>query len=327
MKSPMNATRVSRMADHPLDDGVRYGPEPSRTRDGVAFCHWDRWLLRLAIAEPRGLPGIAAEFRRRTRARRAGGNSDEAEAMIAQVRDLESRVAMLGRAPHELLDEVERASDWLFKKAFRRVWHDGPNRRTEAMMRTPRRALEARALRGHWPRFPISPAKYEPDLQSIVGQDGSYYDYRWAGALATMLESKIEMLAMVAPSNEHRLAVYRAAMTVIIETMDRVDDSGAEVSEVFRATESAYLALARDAVSIDAVRRDLLELAICEDYGLIEGVDGFVSVLPEEHADAALRDLAAIITELRRERLDSQLAKAIALRRRVIASAQHYLPE
>jgi hypothetical protein len=314
------------MADHPLDDGVRYGPEPWRTLDGVAFCHWDRWLLRLAIAEPRGLPGIAAEFRRRTRARRAGGSSDDSEAMIAQVRDLESRLAVLGRAPHEILDDIERASDWLFKKAFRRVWHDGPNRRTEAMMRTPRRALEARALRGHWPRFPISPATYEPDLRSTVGQDGNYYDYRWAGALATMLESKIEMLAMVAPSHAHRLAIHRAAMTVIIETIDRVDDSGAEVSEMFRATEAAYLTLAREALSIDGVRRDLLELAIWEDYGLFAGVDEFLAGLPEEHADAALRDLASIITELRRERLEYQLGKAIALRRRVMASADHHSP-
>jgi hypothetical protein len=59
---------------------------------------------------------------------------------------------------------------------------------------------------------------------------GSYYDYRWTGVLATMLESKVEMLAMSAPADEHRLAIHRAAMTVIVEAMDRVDDSGAEMS-------------------------------------------------------------------------------------------------
>lgn len=122
----MKAGPVSRIVERPLDDGVRYGPEPWRTIDGIMFCHWDRWLLRLAIAEPGGLRAIAVEFRRRTRARRAGGSLDEAEAMIAQVTDLESRLAFLGRAPHEVLDDVERASEWLWKKAFRRVWHDGP---------------------------------------------------------------------------------------------------------------------------------------------------------------------------------------------------------
>ncbi len=189
------------------------------------------------------------------------------------------------------------------------------------MGRTARRVLGARALRGHWSRFPISPAKYEPELQSTVGPDGSYYDYCWAGALATMLESKIEMLTMSAPADEHQLATHRAAMTVIVEMMDRVDDSGADVSAVFRASERAYLALARNALSTAVVLRDLLEFTIWEDYGLIDGVDAFLTALPEEHADAALRHLALLISELRRERLDSQLAKAIALRRRVIASA------
>jgi hypothetical protein len=96
------------------------------------------------------------------------------------------------------------------------------------------------------------------------------------------------------------------------------------VSEVFRATESAYLALARDALSTPVVLRDLLELAVWEDYGLLEGLEGFLAVLSEEHADAALSHLAALISELRREHLEPQLAKAIALRRRVVASAEGY---
>ncbi len=161
----MKAGPVSRIVERPLDDGVRYGPEPWRTIDGIMFCHWDRWFLRLAIAEPGGLRAIAVEFRRRTRVRRAGGSRDEAEAMIAQVTGLESRLAFLGRAPHEVLDDVERASEWLWKKAFRRVWHDGPNRRTEAMGRTARCCVSQRpgpcVVTGRDSQ--CSPAKYEPE--------------------------------------------------------------------------------------------------------------------------------------------------------------------
>lgn len=38
--------------DEVLDDGPRLGTEPWREIDGVRFCHWDRWLLRLALTEP-----------------------------------------------------------------------------------------------------------------------------------------------------------------------------------------------------------------------------------------------------------------------------------
>jgi hypothetical protein len=39
----------------PLDDGAREGTDAWREIGGVRFCHWDRWLLRLALDEPEGL--------------------------------------------------------------------------------------------------------------------------------------------------------------------------------------------------------------------------------------------------------------------------------
>ncbi|WP_437650294.1 hypothetical protein [Sorangium sp. So ce362] len=87
-------------AERPLDDGVRYGPETWREIDGVAFCHWDRWLLRLALAEPRGLAAIQRELRARTANRRL--DRDVAEAMLAQVVDLRGRLARLARTPEAI---------------------------------------------------------------------------------------------------------------------------------------------------------------------------------------------------------------------------------
>ncbi|AGP36448.1 hypothetical protein [Sorangium cellulosum] len=123
----------------------------------------------------------------------------------------------------------------------------------------------------------------------------------------------------MAASDLERLALHRAAMTVIIEMMDRVDDSLAKMSEVFAASERAYLALARDHAGLDAILRDLLELAVWEDYGLLRGVGDFLGALQEEHANLAVRELSGIIAELRRERLDDQLARALTLRKAVLA--------
>jgi hypothetical protein len=105
----------------PLDDGARRGTDPWRQIEGVPFCHWDRWLLRLALDEPEGLRGIERSLRRRTSALNAP--DVEAEALLAQLADLEARLTALGRMPATALDDIERASTWLHAKALRRVWH------------------------------------------------------------------------------------------------------------------------------------------------------------------------------------------------------------
>ena len=76
-------------------------------------------------------------------------------------------------------------------------------------------------------------------------------------------------------------------MTVVIEAMDRVDDSLAEVSTMFREIEQAYLADLAGFAGVDGLLRDLIELTIWEDYGLIEGVEPFLRSLPVEHAEPA----------------------------------------
>ena len=75
-----------------------------------------------------------------------------------------------------MLDEPERTSEWLQRKACRRVWEASTIRRPQAMARTPRRVLEEHALLGNWGAFPESPAPYYGALNSAVGQ--GYYDYR-----------------------------------------------------------------------------------------------------------------------------------------------------
>jgi len=100
------APRVKLPSETPLDDGTRNGTETWRNVDGIAFCHWDRWLLRLSLEEPDGLSTIAREFRRRSRGH--SGQHDVAEAMLAQLTDLASRLATIGRAASDVLDAVER---------------------------------------------------------------------------------------------------------------------------------------------------------------------------------------------------------------------------
>ena len=218
-----------------------------------------------------------------------------------------------------MLDDEENASEWLRKKAFKRVWHSAPQRKTEAMRRTPRAVVAERALRGNWSALAVSPAPYADKLSAIVG-DG-YYDHRGTGIVVTLLESAILQALLHAGREAERVAIHRAVLTVVIGAMDSVDDSYDEVGELFREHQRLYLDMIRGSAGDRGVMRDLLDLVIWEDYGLFVGIEKFLAALPEPHADVAVRVLAPIIAELRRERLTYPLGKALRLRRALLAAA------
>ncbi|MCC7383909.1 MAG: hypothetical protein IT384_18850 [Deltaproteobacteria bacterium] len=306
--------RPTRPEEEPLDDGPRDGPEVWRTVQGVTFCHWDRWLLRIALAEKDGLAVLVRHFRER--AKGVPLFQGAAEAMLAQLRDLQSRLDQLRLGPYEILDARERSSNWLLKKAHRRVYESGPHRKTEAMRATPRVRLRARALRGHWSRFSVSPEPYAGVLARFAGQ--GWIDHRAVGAVSRGLEWGIDQLVDLASSDAERLAILRAALTVLIETVERADDSMGDLGQTYAEVEAKYLALLCDCGVGEAHLRDLLELAVWENYGLTSGVDTFLRTLPEPSADAAVRVLAPMIAELRREELDHHLRLALDLRRAVL---------
>jgi hypothetical protein len=307
----------------PLDDGAREGTDPWREIRGVAFCHWDRWLLRLSLDDAGGLPAIARMFRGRATAR---VRSDHvAGPMLAQIADLEARLAHLGLTGAAVLDDEERASRWLHAKASRRVLQATSIRCTPAMQRTPRRLLEDRALRGNWAAFPVSPSLYAQELASVPGQ--GQYDYRGTGLIVFLLDHAGERMLRAANDDLERLAIHRAMLTVVIGAMEQVDDSGCEMGEHFRAHERAYLAQVRPRLGTPGLLRDLLELVVWEDYGLFAEVRAFVASLPEPEADLATRELARIIAELRTAGLDYQLERARSLRKSLLLAGDTLLAQ
>jgi hypothetical protein len=313
------SARTVRPEDRPLDPGVIDGPEVWREVDGVTFCHWDRWLLRLALDEKGGLPALAWTLRERVTDPKRLCDKDAAEALHLQMVDLQRRLDEVQRAPEVLLDDEERASRWLYRKAFQRVWRSGPNRRTKAMLDTPRRRFEARAMRGHWEAFPVSPARFESALTRVVG-DLSNAPYWATSHVARAIELDVEMRAIGA-TLEERVALYRAAMAVIVDAMASLDDSGADMAMTYEEIERAYLGALRELPEHAPLLPDLVEFATWEDYGLTVGVEDFLAGLSEGYADAALRALARLIRELREERLEYSLARARGLRAVVLRAA------
>jgi hypothetical protein len=252
---------------------------------------------------------MRADFRVRMKNPRFDSGS---EAMIAQIDDLQARLVSIGMVPSQLLDDEERASEWLKKKAFRRVWHDGPNAKTYAMRNPPRRVLELRALRGHWLNFPVSPAQYER-VFTDVKHDAKRSHWSDASSIAMTFEDIVERENARLVCAYRQLALHRCALTAIIECMDDVDDSGGDMAEAYRSIERSYVDHVRD-TSLDILLRDLLELAVWEAYGLTEATDSFLAGLSADRADVAMSELAQIIDELRRYELEFQLQRARRLR-------------
>lgn len=258
---------------------------------------------------------MRADFR--TRMKKSPSDS-ASEAMIAQIDDLEARLASLGMAPAHLLDDEERASDWLKKKAFKRVWHDGPYAKTHAMLNPPKRVLELRALRGHWPRFPVDPGHYEHVFADVV-RHAKFSRWSDASFIAMTFEDTVERENARLSCPHRQIALHRCALTVIVECMEHVDDSGGDIGEAYHAIERRYLDLVRD-TPLDILLRDLLELAVWEGYGLTDATEPFLGTLSEDRADVAMSELARIIAELRTHELEYALGTARRLRSLVLSS-------
>ncbi len=280
----MSRKRARPANEVPLDDGARNGTEHWRDLGGVSFCHWDRWLLRLALDEP----------------------------------DLEARLARIGCGPQDVLDEVERASKWLHDKAFRRIWHAPLRYRTEAMRRTPRNLLEARAREGNWAAFPVSPAPHLTRLRRIY--QGLYVDWRCVGSVVLLFRIEVERMLGAATNDDEILAVRRAIIGAAVEAIANADDSGGELGPYFRDEELAYLDHLGAYLERFGILRDLLELATWEDYGLFHHIEVFLTWMPERGADLAICELAQLIAELRAAGLGYQVSKAQRLRQLVLAS-------
>ena len=220
-----------------------YGPETWREVRGVAFTYWDRWLLRLAVDDGDGLDTLVARFEAERRDRNWRSSRDDAEAKLAQIDDLRARLTRLELTPQEVLGDQDAVDKSLLRRAQDKLFKQGLFKPTPAMLDTPRRRLRARAFRGYWPKFPTSPATFERELTAHVEEE-RHHGWKETMRLSRDLDFLVERRGRTLAGDVERLGFFRAVLTVIVEAMDRVDDSHGTMAETFREAWKAYLALA-----------------------------------------------------------------------------------
>ncbi len=98
-----------------------------------------------------------------------------------------------------------------------------------------------------------------------------------------------------------------------------LNDEQISLRECFQVHESAHIEYVRQRIETPGLLRDLLELAIWDGYGLVNGVVPFLQSLPKSHRALAGREFTCICAELRSVRLIGPLHTARGLRAAVRA--------
>jgi hypothetical protein len=292
---------------------VIFGPETWREVRGVAFTYWDRWLLRLGVDDADGMAGVVRRLEEQRKKR--SFYQDDAEAKLAQVANLSARLQELNVEPPEVLGEVDATDTRLLRKAHDKIFEQTGGRFTPAMRDTPRKRLRERATRGQWKDFPVSPSGFERELWSKIGGQQDL-GWRQTGCLADAIESEVDAAVSTLSDDGERIAIYRATMTVIVESMERVDDSLADMATTFSNIWESYRSLHWERAGMPAavLFRDLIEFTVWEDYGLVDGLDAVFQGLAPDDAFVVENVFADVIPELRAGGFDHQEEKALRLR-------------
>src|SRR4029453_1254757 len=206
-----------------------FGPEPWREGRGRPWSHWDLWFcLVLASEFDEDWAAFSEEVWRR---RSPYLLTRDEESKVSHLEDLQARLADVGLVAADLVG-VAAGDRKLLAKARRKVLDQPLNRGrdlTPARWATPRERLWCRALRGHWERFPVSPASAHARFADRVararrrGRGG----YGIAQALQGLLDGQDRRLT---GDPAARLALWRGLLTAGIEALGEVRDRDGELA-------------------------------------------------------------------------------------------------
>jgi hypothetical protein len=314
------------------------GNEPAlalRTASGgdLALCHWDLWMCLLAQRDfGEDLERLASEMRARRdgAAGSPGVYREDWKARLSHLRDLQRRLreagadvaAVIAAAGKRPAGDMRRAANKVLgKSALSSEW-------SEAMRWTPDRRGLAHALRGYWPRFPVSPESSAAEIAAGFKTRG-YYTERESFSISHRLDRYAAQAAKLAAEGRfpEALALFRAVLTAAIEVLGKADDSCGAIGQSFQEAFKHYLALplARTGIEERIFFQDLLTLLVWEDYGLtFDQTDGYFGKLSPAQGDLCAAFLRAQIEQLRGDDLEYQSDQALTLLGQVAAEQRRF---
>jgi hypothetical protein len=301
---------------------IRYGNDLYReillpnAKKPLKVTYWDFWIADVLTREFEGdWDKMCDHFR----AEKAGRSfrRHSAEELLNHLHLLRQTLDRAGLTVGDILEEADPAFlKKQFRKARRKVLEMGyqDRERSPWMIHTPRRKRKARAMRGHWKHFPVSPQEYADMLERRYKTSG-WYKAGQSFALQSKLSASLKKRAEHASLAE-LFALYRAFLAVVAENMDMVDDSYGVIGDLYQTVFEEYLQFDRAALDmpLEILLQDLIELIIWEDYGGTDhGKPIFFASLASPEVPLVESILQEQWDELRELELDYQAEEALTM--------------
>jgi hypothetical protein len=301
---------------------------PTPQGRSLDLSYWDLWFTLVAVKDFGGdLDRLAA------RIKEPSGffySRDSIERKRWHLRDLKRRLEEASVTPAQFVEAAGARAKTEKRRALTKVMESLHREQefSEPMRNTPRRRRYPLALRGYWDRFPVSPQPYYETIGSHYQSKGFYSEsmsFRIARTLDRYAEEAVKLLESGEAAQAQ--ALLRAWMTVIVELMERADDSSGSIAMSFDEGFRAYLKIPLDQTGIDesVFFPDLLDFLIWEDYGLTdEGIEGYFRGLNDRQANLCVEHLRHDVAALRDDDLDYQSEQALTLLGQVIAEQDRF---
>jgi len=279
--------------------------------------YWDLWFAIVLVTDfGSDWDKLADHFRQESKTSYSFRRY-VAEGFLCHLHHLRQALTEAGLTAQDLLSGV--GLDLLKgqkPKARRKLLKDSPPEHDWSpwMRNTPRVEHQRRALRGYWPHFSVSPDRYAGQIEHLFKPSGFYSEDQSFG-LERKLSAFIEHREADA-SEAERCALYRAFLTVMLEQMDKVDDSYGVIGDLYSGVFETYIQLDRSALRMPLAdfMQDWLELLIWEDYGFTyQEQPAFFAGLASTEVPLVETILRAQWNELRELDLDDQAEQALTM--------------
>ncbi len=242
---------------------IRYGNDICQeialpTGGTFVVTYWDVWFAIVLVADLAGDWDKLADHLRQEIKTSYSFRRYATEGFLCHLQHLRQALDEAGLSVQDILSSVE--PDLLKRqkyKARQKILKDSPSDHEQSfwMLHTPRVERQARALRGYWPRFPVSPDPYAEQMERLFEPSGFYSKDQSFGPerkLSAFIERKEARASdpQGAFGSAERCALYRAFLTVMLEQMDKVDDSYGVIGDLYGGVFGEYLQLDRSALGM-----------------------------------------------------------------------------
>jgi hypothetical protein len=290
--------------------------------------YWDLWFSIVAVIMDNGnLDRLAKRIKEE---KVSLYDRKSIELKRCHIRDLKRRLAEASAIPADIVLAAADLAKTEKQRALKKVME--PIRKeldlSEPMLNTPRKRRFAHALRGCWRRFPVSPEPYAEKVGAHFRSKGVYHKDR-SFSIARTLDRYVEKAKKLLEADKaaHAQALLRGWMTVIIELIQKADDSFGSIGMSFDEGFTAYLKISLEQTGIDdtVFFSDLLDFLIWEDYGLTDqGIDGYFRRMTEVQADLCVEHLRRETSALYEDDLEYESEEALTFLGQVVAEQERF---